>query len=168
MRTPVVLGCPCRRHERLQVRGPDSDRCGDPDVRQFADRAEAVHGRGANAELVSDLRHPQQPATTAVKEAEVVRGGRGRALRRGAHVVPTRVDLRGLHARPRPGLAFMSARSSPVRCSGSAAVTLADGLLGYRASRKRILLGASALIVLMGLGFAGCTTFWPITADASF
>jgi MFS family permease len=45
---------------------------------------------------------------------------------------------------------------------GSAAVTLAVGLLGYRLSRKRILIGATALMALTGLGFAGFTTFWPI------
>jgi MFS family permease len=45
---------------------------------------------------------------------------------------------------------------------GSAAVTLAVGLLGYRLSRKRILLGATALMALTGLGFAGFTSFWPL------
>jgi MFS family permease len=45
---------------------------------------------------------------------------------------------------------------------GSAAVTLAVGLLGYRLSRRRVLLGAAALMVLTGLGFAGLTTFWPL------
>jgi predicted MFS family arabinose efflux permease len=45
---------------------------------------------------------------------------------------------------------------------GSAAVTLGVGLLGHRLSRKRILLGASALMVATGLGFAGLTTFWPL------
>lgn len=49
---------------------------------------------------------------------------------------------------------------------GSAAVTLAVGLLGYRLSRKRILLGASALMALTGLGFAGLTSFWPILVVA--
>jgi MFS family permease len=45
---------------------------------------------------------------------------------------------------------------------GSAALTLGVGLLGHRLSRKRILLGASALMVATGLGFAGLTTFWPL------
>jgi MFS family permease len=45
---------------------------------------------------------------------------------------------------------------------GSAAVTLGVGLLGHRLTRKRILLGASALMVATGLGFAGLTTFWPL------
>jgi MFS family permease len=49
---------------------------------------------------------------------------------------------------------------------GSAAVTLAVGLLGYRLSRKRILLGATALMALTGLGFAGFTTFWPLMVVA--
>jgi MFS family permease len=49
---------------------------------------------------------------------------------------------------------------------GSAAVTLAVGLLGYRLSRKRILLGAAALMALTGLGFAGLTSFWPILVVA--
>src|SRR5215468_4081086 len=45
---------------------------------------------------------------------------------------------------------------------GSAAVTLAVGLLGYRWSRRRILLGASLLMLFTGLGFAGLTDFWPL------
>jgi MFS family permease len=45
---------------------------------------------------------------------------------------------------------------------GSAAVTLAVGLLGYRLSRRRILLGAAALMALTGIGFAGFTDFWPL------
>ena len=45
---------------------------------------------------------------------------------------------------------------------GSAAVTLAVGLLGYRLSRRRILLGAAALMALTALGFAGLTAFWPL------
>ena len=49
---------------------------------------------------------------------------------------------------------------------GSAAVTLAVGLLGYRLSRRRILVGAAALMVLTGLGFAGVTTFWPMMVVA--
>jgi len=42
---------------------------------------------------------------------------------------------------------------------GSAAVTLAVGLLGYHLSRRRILLGAAALMALTGIGFAGVTDF---------
>jgi len=45
---------------------------------------------------------------------------------------------------------------------GSAAVTLAVGLLGGRLSRRRILLGATLLMALTGLGFAGFTDFWPL------
>jgi MFS family permease len=45
---------------------------------------------------------------------------------------------------------------------GSAAVTLTVGLLGYRLSRRRILLGASGLMALTGIGFAGVTDFWPL------
>src|SRR6266700_3895044 len=45
---------------------------------------------------------------------------------------------------------------------GSAAVTLGVGLLGYRLSRRGVLLGAAALMVLTGLGFAGLTAFWPL------
>lgn len=45
---------------------------------------------------------------------------------------------------------------------GSAAVTLGVGLLGYRLSRRRILLGAAAMMLLTGLGFAGLTAFWPL------
>ncbi len=49
---------------------------------------------------------------------------------------------------------------------GSAGVTLGVGLLGYRLSRRRILLGASALMAATGLGFAGLTTFWPLLVVA--
>jgi MFS family permease len=45
---------------------------------------------------------------------------------------------------------------------GSAAVTLGVGLLGYRLSRRNVLIGATALMVLTGIGFAGFTTFWPL------
>jgi MFS family permease len=45
---------------------------------------------------------------------------------------------------------------------GSAALTLAVGLFGHRLSRRRILLGATVLMILTGLGFAGVTTFWPM------
>jgi MFS family permease len=49
---------------------------------------------------------------------------------------------------------------------GSAAVTLGVGLLGFRLSRKRILLGATALMAATGVGFAGLTSFWPILVVA--
>jgi MFS family permease len=42
---------------------------------------------------------------------------------------------------------------------GSAAVTLGVGLLGYRLSRRRILVAAAALMALTGIGFAGLTAF---------
>jgi len=45
---------------------------------------------------------------------------------------------------------------------GSAVVTLAVGLIGYRWSRRRVLLGASMLMMLTGIGFAGLTDFWPL------
>ena len=49
---------------------------------------------------------------------------------------------------------------------GSAAVTLSVGLLGYRLSRRRILLVASMLMALTGIGFAGLTDFWPLLVVA--
>ncbi|HVR63950.1 MAG TPA: MFS transporter, partial [Polyangia bacterium] len=45
---------------------------------------------------------------------------------------------------------------------GSAALTLAVGLLGYQLSRRRILLAAAALMAVTGIGFAGLTAFWPL------
>jgi MFS family permease len=45
---------------------------------------------------------------------------------------------------------------------GSAAVTLAVGLLGYRLSRRHILLGSAVLMLVTGIAFAGLTTFWPL------
>jgi MFS family permease len=49
---------------------------------------------------------------------------------------------------------------------GSAAVTLAVGLLGHRLSRKRVLLGATLLMAATGLGFTGLTSFWPLMVVA--
>jgi MFS family permease len=45
---------------------------------------------------------------------------------------------------------------------GSAAVTLAVGLVGHRWSRQRVLLGSALLMMLTGLGFARLTDFWPV------
>lgn len=45
---------------------------------------------------------------------------------------------------------------------GSAGLTLIVGLWGGRFSRRRVLLGACALMLATGLGFAGVTTFWPL------
>jgi MFS family permease len=45
---------------------------------------------------------------------------------------------------------------------GSAAVTLGVGFLGYRLSRRRVLLTAAAMMFMTGVGFAGLTAFWPI------
>jgi predicted MFS family arabinose efflux permease len=49
---------------------------------------------------------------------------------------------------------------------GSAALTLAVGLLGHALDRRRLLLGASALMFATGIGFLGVTTFWPILVIA--
>jgi MFS family permease len=49
---------------------------------------------------------------------------------------------------------------------GSAALTLAVGLWGGHFSRRRILLGASALMLATGIGFAGVTAFWPLMVIA--
>ena len=38
---------------------------------------------------------------------------------------------------------------------GSAALTLAVGLLGYRLSRRHVMVGAAVLMLLTGIGFAG-------------
>jgi MFS family permease len=45
---------------------------------------------------------------------------------------------------------------------GSAVVTLGVGVLGHNLSRRRILVGASVLMMLTGIGFAGVTSFWPL------
>ena len=45
---------------------------------------------------------------------------------------------------------------------GSAALTLAVGLLGQRLGRRRILLGAAGLMFATGIGFLGVTSFWPL------
>lgn len=45
---------------------------------------------------------------------------------------------------------------------GSAALTLAAGLAGYRLRRRVVLLGACGLMAVTGLGFAGVTAFWPL------
>lgn len=45
---------------------------------------------------------------------------------------------------------------------GSATITLSTGLLGVRFSARRILLGASLLMLITGIGFASLTAFWPL------
>jgi MFS family permease len=45
---------------------------------------------------------------------------------------------------------------------GSAALTLAVGLLGGRLSPKQILLVACGLMLMTGVGFASITSFWPL------
>ena len=45
---------------------------------------------------------------------------------------------------------------------GSAALTLAVGMLGGRLAPRHVLLAASGLMLITGLGFAGITTFWPL------
>ncbi|MGD9895257.1 MAG: MFS transporter, partial [Dehalococcoidia bacterium] len=45
---------------------------------------------------------------------------------------------------------------------GSAMLTLAVGLFGHRVSRRAVLLGASALMFITGVGFFGVTAFWPL------
>jgi len=45
---------------------------------------------------------------------------------------------------------------------GSAAVTLAVGLRGYRLGRRRLLQVASLMMIATGIGFASVRTFWPL------
>jgi MFS family permease len=45
---------------------------------------------------------------------------------------------------------------------GSAALTLAVGLLGSQLSPKQILLFACGLMLITGIGFASITSFWPL------
>jgi MFS family permease len=45
---------------------------------------------------------------------------------------------------------------------GSAALTLAMGLLAHHIERRRILLGACGLMVATGVAFASITAFWPL------
>lgn len=45
---------------------------------------------------------------------------------------------------------------------GSAAVTIALGLAGHGLPRRGVLVGAAALMLATGLGFASFTTFWPL------
>ena len=45
---------------------------------------------------------------------------------------------------------------------GSAALTMAVGLVGRRLGRGRILRAAALLMLATGLGFAGLTAFWPL------
>lgn len=49
---------------------------------------------------------------------------------------------------------------------GSAALTLAAGLYGHRLKPRRVLLAASALMFVTGLGFLGVTAFWPLLVVA--
>jgi MFS family permease len=50
---------------------------------------------------------------------------------------------------------------------GSAALTLVVGLYGHRLSRRRVLFGASALMLATGAGFFGVTAFWPLLVIAA-
>lgn len=45
---------------------------------------------------------------------------------------------------------------------GSAALTLAVGLVAHRLSPRRILLGATLLMLATGIGFGLCSDFWPL------
>jgi len=45
---------------------------------------------------------------------------------------------------------------------GSATFTLGVGLTAHRIGRRRLLLGASILMLATGVGFATLTTFWPL------
>jgi MFS family permease len=47
---------------------------------------------------------------------------------------------------------------------GSAALTLATGLLGHRYRRRRILIFAAALMLATGVGFHSATSFWALLA----
>jgi MFS family permease len=49
---------------------------------------------------------------------------------------------------------------------GSAALTIALGLAGHRLACRRVLLGASVLMLATGIGFAGVTAFWPLLVVA--
>ncbi len=49
---------------------------------------------------------------------------------------------------------------------GSAALTLAAGLVSNRIGAVRLLFGAAALMFATGLGFAAVTAFWPLLAVA--
>jgi MFS family permease len=49
---------------------------------------------------------------------------------------------------------------------GSAALTIALGLVGHHLPRRRVLLGAAALMCATGIGFAGLTSFWPLLVVA--
>ncbi|HUI24911.1 MAG TPA: MFS transporter [Candidatus Kryptonia bacterium] len=45
---------------------------------------------------------------------------------------------------------------------GSAALTLAVGLIAHRLAPRRILFGATVLMLATGIGFALCSDFWPL------
>ncbi|GMU40189.1 MAG: hypothetical protein AMXMBFR23_10550 [Chloroflexota bacterium] len=49
---------------------------------------------------------------------------------------------------------------------GSALLTLAIGLAGYRVARRRLLLWSCVLMAATGLGFASITEFWPLMVIA--
>jgi len=51
---------------------------------------------------------------------------------------------------------------STVTMLGSAAATLAVGRWGHRFELRRLLIGAAALMVLTGLGFAAFSSLWPL------
>ena len=57
---------------------------------------------------------------------------------------------------------------STVTLFGSAAATLAVGALGVRFAQRRLLGAAAFLMIATGVGFAGCSSFWPLLVIAFF
>jgi MFS family permease len=49
---------------------------------------------------------------------------------------------------------------------GSATLTIGLGLVAHRLALRRVLLGASLVMVATGIAFAGCSTFWPLLVAA--
>jgi MFS family permease len=52
--------------------------------------------------------------------------------------------------------------------AGSALATLALGRFGHQLAPRQALLGASALMAVTGVGFAGLSSFWPLAVVAFF
>jgi hypothetical protein len=73
-----------RRYEVLEVFGPNADRVDDPDVRQLPGLAQVIDRRCANAELLGDLSHAQQPTAPTVERNQIGRRGRRGYVRRRA------------------------------------------------------------------------------------
>src|SRR3954462_3691134 len=101
------------------------------------------------------------PASATPDASRLVATRACRGLAGGAVSVVLASYLARLGFSPPQGRALLTA---PLL--GSAALTLAIGLLAHRIARRRLLLSACGLMVATGFAFAQVTAFWPLLVVA--